>query len=80
MRTTDERLDEHTESLQAHTLQLEQVVGLLGDLNEHADRQTEQLAAIVAQLRTMNDGIIRALSAATRLDGLEDRVRALERR
>jgi hypothetical protein len=51
---------------------------LLVALNEKAEQQTEQLEAIVLQLRTMNEGIIRALSAATRLDALEDRIALLE--
>ncbi len=51
---------------------------LLVALNEKADRQTAQLEAIVLQLRTMNEGIIRALSAATRLEALEGRIAALE--
>jgi hypothetical protein len=53
---------------------------LLVALNEKADRQTEQLEAIVAQLQTMNAGIIRALTAALRLDAMEGRLAALERR
>ncbi|HSS55512.1 MAG TPA: hypothetical protein VLK79_12770 [Gaiellales bacterium] len=62
--TTDELLGTHTELLTA--------------LNEKADRQTSHLAAIVDQLRHMNEGIIRALTEATRLDALEKRVAALE--
>lgn len=62
--TTDEVLGTHTELLIA--------------LNEKADRQTAHLGAIVEQLRYMNEGIIRALTEATRLDALEKRVAALE--
>jgi hypothetical protein len=68
-RTTDDRLDEDTALLLRHS-------ELLVALN----RQTEQLEAIVAQLRTLHEGIIRALSAATRLDALEGRIAVLERR
>jgi hypothetical protein len=86
-KTTDERLDhvervldEHTKLLEADTYELERHTALLVALNEKADRQTAQLEAIVLQLRTMNEGIIRALSAATRLDALEERIEALEGR
>jgi hypothetical protein len=51
---------------------------LLVALNEKADRQTAHLEAIVLQLQHMNEGIIRALSAATRLDALEERIAVLE--
>ena len=51
---------------------------LLTALNEKADRQTSHLVAIVEQLRHMNEGIIRALTEATRLEALEKRVAALE--
>jgi hypothetical protein len=64
MSTVSARLGQHTELLTA--------------LNEKADRQTAHLAAIVEQLRHMNEGIIRALTEATRLDALEKRVAALE--
>lgn len=53
---------------------------LLESLNAQAARQTAHLTTIVDQLRAMNEGIIRALTAATRLDALEDRVRDLELR
>jgi uncharacterized coiled-coil protein SlyX len=59
---------------------LENHSALLEALNVQAARQTAHLTTIVDQLRRMNDGIIRALSAATRLDALEGRIGALERR
>jgi uncharacterized coiled-coil protein SlyX len=64
MATVDKLLGKHTELLIA--------------LNDKADRQTSHLAAIVDQLRHMNEGIIRALTEATRLDALEKRIAALE--
>jgi hypothetical protein len=64
MATVDKLLGKHTELLIA--------------LNDKADRQTTHLAAIVEQLRHMNEGIIRALTEATRVDALEKRVAALE--
>jgi hypothetical protein len=79
-RTTDERLDHVEGVLDDHTEILSHHSALLEALNETANRQTEHLAAIVEQLRRMNDGIIRALTAAMRIDALEDRVQALERR
>jgi uncharacterized coiled-coil protein SlyX len=85
-RTTDERLDHVERVLDAQMAWLGALNELLVALNEKADRQTAQLEAIVAQLRLMHEGIIRAhvtaerLSAAARLDALEGRILALERR
>jgi len=83
--TTDEILErhtailtDHTRRLDHHTVLLQEHTELLTALNEKADTQTEHLAAIAAQLEHMNEGIIRALTAAIRYEALEQRVAALE--
>jgi hypothetical protein len=79
-KTTDERLDHVERVLDDHTTILSHHSALLEALNETAARQTDHLAAIVAQLQHMNEGIIRALSAALRLDALDARLTAVEQR
>jgi hypothetical protein len=51
---------------------------LLESLNAHAERTDRRLAAILEQLRVMNESLIRTMTVRAELDDLRARVAKLE--